>query len=1052
MYQYTLAPIESVLETIFIILSSITNSYLLGIVLLAIAVRLATKPLEKYASRAVTNQVEIESVLAPQIAAIKLKYKAAQRHEAIQRLYTRYGYHPVFTIRSLAGLGVQLPFFIAAYFMLSDFPQLAGSMVPYIGDLGKPDTLLFGRAHLMPFVMTLVNVIALITAPTFSRKNFIQGLLISLIFLVVLYASPLALLIYWTTSNLFSLVSNFTPAITDKLKPRKAKIEFKKTFIVHVFEEYGYLFFLTNLAILIPLLGVLGDQFNFFTAHSLSSNSIIGILLAIFIIPPLTLSVLRWASKRAGIATSFDFINSFIFLGLFIFYTLNKLGYGYFSSKYEPYILLLLSLVLTASAVVIILRKKLLKNISYLSFIIPLVILHFIFASPASSLFKQPEKSSSSIIEKMNETPVFLLIFDELSGLTLQNSKGLLDEIRYPGFAELAMASDYFPNALTVHPRTAISVPSIASGNLRIQEKGLAPKANLIELFQSKGSIDALSSILPADFISNRYTNKRLLASDLSTLYIHIISHQDWIEEKIGVIPQTWKGFGIFFKDKNKLSTKPHTNPHEKQFIDWMKRVDTAGVSSQFNFLHFEIPHAHYTTTSLGRSIRNSKPILSTLLDHDPFVKNAKLAHLNVVYHNYIQQSAYADSLLHDFIKLLKKKEIFDRSLIIVTADHGVSYNKIGPSRRAPNNKGSWPNIISVPLLIKYPNQNTGKVKPSFVTTLDISSTILKVTGIDSPWKSIGRDLSEINGDFQTPSVEMIPGYNKYFTDIDTLFQKSRDRKRQLFSEESPTHTIAVNYTENPIYNALIDAKVNEKTTSTASNLNAAFDGSLNPEEISHFGTIYDGNTPANDKIIAAVLDGKIQAVFKSGKVREQDGFFAFSLPEKKVLPAEFNVSLFEIERTEDFIFRKMKTKTLQKVLENSFSNRKNKHPYDLERSVINSHGLKDLHAGKNGLEVISIKNKDPYITINAASESAISEPILHIKLKSNQEQSISFYYQTGHMKKFHESQQIHYSIAKGSNSIYIKFPEKDFIGPFRIDMDPTISSVVLIQNIELRY
>ena len=74
MYQYTLAPIESVLETIFIILSGITNSYLLGLVLLAVVVRLATKPLEKYANRAVTTQAETESVLAPQIEAIKLKY------------------------------------------------------------------------------------------------------------------------------------------------------------------------------------------------------------------------------------------------------------------------------------------------------------------------------------------------------------------------------------------------------------------------------------------------------------------------------------------------------------------------------------------------------------------------------------------------------------------------------------------------------------------------------------------------------------------------------------------------------------------------------------------------------------------------------------------------------------------------------------------------------------------------------------------------------------------------------------------------------------------
>lgn len=238
--------------------------------------------------------------------------------------------------------------------------------------------------------------------------------------------------------------------------------------------------------------------------------------------------------------------------------------------------------------------------------------------------------------------------------------------------------------------------------------------------------------------MSKKDVNQDSLVSDFITLYVHILSHQDWIEDKIGAIPQTWKGFGVFFKKEEHELSESRLNPHEKRFIDWIGRVDSVGVNSQLNFLHFEIPHAHYTTTSLGRPILNSKPILETLLDHDPFVPNAKLAHLNVVYHNYMQQSSYADRLLLDFIRVLKKRKLFDKSLIVVTSDHGVSYNKKGPSRRASINEGSWKNIISVPLFIKYPFQKEGNVNSSFVTTLDISSTILKVVGIESPWKSVG--------------------------------------------------------------------------------------------------------------------------------------------------------------------------------------------------------------------------------------------------------------------------------------------------------------------------
>jgi len=1051
-YQYTLAPIESILETVFVILIGISNSYFLSLVLLAILVRLATKPLEKYVRRAVTSQAEIESVLAPQIDEIKQKFTSVKRHEAIKRLYSRYAYHPAFAIRSLAGLGVQLPFFIAAYFMLLGYSQLNGVVIPVLGDLGKPDTLLFGSVHLMPIVMTLVNILALVTAPGFSRKNLIQGLFISLMFLILLYSSPLGLLIYWTTSNLFSLISNFAPAISRKLNIRKPKEQFKNTFIGRSFEEYAYLFFVTNLAIALPLLGVLGEQYNFFTAHSLPSKSIITLLLAISIVPALVLTVLRWASKRVGIVNIVDSSILFSFLGLFVFYTLNKVGYGFFPPKYEPYILLIVALLVTMVAVVLILKNQLMRFLSYLSLIIPMIFLNFLFVSPASTLFKSSQGTQTSKGLEMNDTPVFLLIFDEFSGLTLQNVKGQLDVSRYPGFAELAQQADYFPNALTSHFQTNVSIPSIVSGNVRAgNNKGLAPGENLIELFQAKGPVDAYSPILPADLLTKQDTKQTSLVSDFVTLYVYIIFHQDWIEKKIGAIPETWKGFGVFFKKDEYQKADQRLNPHERQFIDWMKKVDDGGTSSQFHFLHYEIPHAYYTTTSLGRPITNSKPILNTLLDHDPFVENAKLAHLNVIYHNYMQQSAYTDILLQEFIQVLKRKKLFDKSLIIVTSDHGVSYNRYGPSRRSPMNEDSWKNIVSVPLFIKYPNQKVGNVNTSFVTTLDLSNTILKVVGIDSPWESVGQDLNRIADNSQTRSVELTPKFEEYFQNIKVQFQNARVRKKTLFGEEDSLHTIAVNYTEDPAYTGLLTTDIAELTIEKTSAIQVRYGGWLNPQEISYFGTVYDDYQLANDIIIAAVVDGKIQAVFKSGKADEQDGFFAFSLPEKEITPTEFNVSLYEIQGAAPFRLREIQRTTTQKAMEHQFSESKQRYAYDWKESVLKSHGLEALRIGKNGIKVKTNKGDDPLVVFKSISTHAISEPIFHIELDSNQDQKITIYYQTIHKQKFHESQKIDFLVTKGSNSIYIKSTEKDLSGPFRIDFDQSQSTEVMVKNIEVR-
>lgn len=1055
-YQYTLAPIESILETVFVILIGISNSYFLSLVLLAILVRLATKPLEKYASRAITTQAEIESVLAPQIDSIKHKHTAAQRHEAIKRLYARYAYHPVFTIRSLAGLGVQLPFFIAAYFMLSGYSQLNGIVIPVLGDLGKSDTLLFGSAHLMPFVMTLVNVLTLVTAPGFSRNKLVQGLFISLMFLVLLYGSPLALLIYWTTSNLFSLISNFSPTISEKLKLKESKKKFKNTLVGRSFEEYTYLFFVTNLAILVPLLGVLGEQFNFFTAHSLSSKSIITLLLIISLAPPLVLTIIRWVSKRVGVVKAFDRVVLFIFLGLFLFYSLNKVGYGLFPTKYEPYILFILAFLITMAAVVIILKNQLMRTLSYLSLIIPLVFLDFIFVSPASTLFKQSEKVSPTKIAGMNNTPIFLLIFDEFSGLTLQNVKGQLDASRYPGFAELATQADYFPNALTSGISTSIVVPSIASGNLRIHDKkGLAPGENLIELFQSSGSVYAQSTVLSADLMSKQNTKQASFISDFMTLYIHILSHKDWIEDKIGVIPETWKGFGVFFKKNNRKQDWDVSNPHAQQFLDWLRQVDSSEANSQFNFLHIQFPHADYNTTSLGRSVLNSIEILRSSKDKETLVGNQTL--LNVLYHNYMQQSAYTDYLVQSFIQVLKHKKLFDQSLIIITSDHGVSYNRKGVNRRAPENEDSWKNIVSVPLFIKYPYQIEGNINSSFVTNLDISTTIINVTGIDSPWESVGKNLKGMKNFSQTRSVELVPKYEKYFNNINALFRESRARKETLFSEGSPVHTVAVNYTGNPVYAALPNIKLAELTTGIPSKLSALYRGSSNPMEISYFGTIYDGTRPANNRIIAAVVDDEIQAVFESGKVPSQDGFFAFSLPEKETIPVEFNISLYEIESTTPFVLRKIETviKSLSSaVLEKIFQSKK-KYAYDWKNAVHSSNGLDALNIRKGGIQLLYSKSNDPFIVFKLISNKEISEPIFHIILKSNRDLPIDLYYQTTHKLKYNASQRIRYNVRKGSNSFYIKIPEKDFVGFFRIDIGD-IGNIketeVVIQDIELRH
>lgn len=1058
LYDFTLYPIEFILESMLIIFIGLTGSTFWSIVVLALSVRMLTKPLEKITGAAVKSQAQFETVLNPQLAAIKYEFSGSQRHDAITRLYQRYSYHPIFAVRSLLGLLVQLPFFIAAYFMLSGFTDMSGVVVPVLGDLGVPDSLLFGRFHLLPFIMTFVNILALVTVADSDRKGLIQGLAISFVFLVLLYESPLGLIIYWTTSNLVSLGSNLLPKLAKRVSLKITLPSFRGSEVERFFEEYAYIFLVVNLAILVPLLGVLGDQFNLFTAHGMTGAAIVSLLLFLMLLPATMLSLLRWLAKLLGVVKGFDAVILTIFLGVFLTYLFNKAGYGLFSSTYEPAILFGAALLATSASVVIILNSEILKKLSYFSLLIPLIVLHFIFVSPASTLFKGAGGLQSVKPEGIRDTPVFLLVFDEFSGLTLQQADGSLDVSRYPGFAEIAQNADYFPNALTIDYHTSIAVPSMLSGTMRLAgaagplstagELGLASGENLIELFQSWGEgVRAGSAILPADLMDEKSTNLYSLASDLGTLYLHIISHQNWIEDKIGIIPSTWKNFGIFYEigDETDMSKEEHPESLGVYF-DWLQKLTMNADDKQFNFLHVEFPHTPYVTTATGRIQTNSRVFLPQIITKEEFAADQPL--INVSYHNYLQQSAYAGVLLKNVINVLKDAELYEKSLIIVTADHGVSYSAEGLNRREPDASDSWKNIVSVPLFVKYPFQEEGRVNDSFVTILDIAPTIMDVVDIDPPWELSGESLRSLGSNSKSVSVELIPRFENYFTDILTLFKKGLARKNALFGAGSPVTEVAVNYTEDPKFSALLNVDVSKYSTEELSELSANWSGSVRPSEISHFGRVYLGSEPQNGKVIAAVVNDKIRAVFVTGNIKGQRGNFAFSLPETELVPVELAVSLFEVEVGEELVMKELGAyKGAQFLFQE-----KTDIVYDWKNSVESTNGLASLNVHDDGVSVLVSTGRDPYLVMQEVSDQPISVPTIRIELESSKDLIVQLFYQTLNEPGFSESRNLTFQIYEGSSVVYFEIVDPEVSGDFRIDLGQGGATEIEIADIEVRY
>ena len=207
LYSITIYPLEALYKLAYTLCVSVTSSYGWALILLSLLTTIIFVPLKALAAGAQRKEKNVRKILDPQIKAIKAESSGAAAHERLSALYKRYGYHPVYAIRSALGAFLQVPFLIAAYRMLSSFEPIVGHSFGPVTDLSLPDGLL-GGLHALPLAMTLFNLGALYTSPGFSRRDHIQGIIVALLFLVLLYPAPSALLIYWTGNNALLFLQN----------------------------------------------------------------------------------------------------------------------------------------------------------------------------------------------------------------------------------------------------------------------------------------------------------------------------------------------------------------------------------------------------------------------------------------------------------------------------------------------------------------------------------------------------------------------------------------------------------------------------------------------------------------------------------------------------------------------------------------------------------------------------------------------------------------------------------------------------------------------------
>lgn len=94
---------------------------------------------------------------------------------------------------------------------------------------------------------------------------------------------------------------------------------------------------------------------------------------------------------------------------------------------------------------------------------------------------------------------------------------------------------------------------------------------------------------------------------------------------------------------------------------------------------------------------------------------------------NYYANVAQIDDYVGDILAAARRK--FGQDLLVIfTADHG---DMLGHHRLWGKNTCAYEDVLNVPMLVRYPNQNQHEAVGARVTSLDILPTILAVTGAD---------------------------------------------------------------------------------------------------------------------------------------------------------------------------------------------------------------------------------------------------------------------------------------------------------------------------------
>jgi Sulfatase len=372
----------------------------------------------------------------------------------------------------------------------------------------------------------------------------------------------------------------------------------------------------------------------------------------------------------------------------------------------------------------------------------PLVfVLQFLLTKPIRPLlWTTPDRVSEVKVDAT--APVVFVMLDEFPLSSMLDDSGQIDGDRFPNFERLAGDSTWYRHAVAADAETLSSVPAVLSG--RLGEPFALPilpnyPGNLFTLFGGSYRLsvsEPFTRLCPLQYCASEHEQRAEESGGLvglmeaaRTLYWMML---DFDPDTAAAVSDP---FGEFLDiDSESLSrdvAEQSATDQFERFADFLSTIDSKDRS--LYFIHLFLPHAPFAYYPSGLKYEGGGELPGQT---DEVWTDQALA--TVAWQRHLLQAQATDLLVGDLIDHLEEVGIYDRSLVVVTADHGIAF-RLGNPRRKPT-VGNLAEVGLVPLFIKAPGQTEARIEERPVSGIDVLPTLAGRLGIEIPWRVDGTD------------------------------------------------------------------------------------------------------------------------------------------------------------------------------------------------------------------------------------------------------------------------------------------------------------------------